>query len=106
MKLPNLMSIAIASLALAAPLSYAQNDLSKTSGDRNEVGDFAPPADENGVAHAPGTRQDFDRLDSRKRGYLTQDDVKSDNWLTRNFSRCNTSHTGHLTWDEFSGCSS
>jgi hypothetical protein len=106
MKLPNLLSIAIAGWALAAPLSYAQDDLSKTAGDRNEVGDFAPPADENGVTHLPGSRQDFDRLDARKHGYLTVDDVKGDLWLTRNFSRCNVSHTGRMTWDEFSGCSS
>jgi hypothetical protein len=106
MKLLNLLSLVVIGCALAAPASYAQDDLSKTSGDRNEVGDFAPPADENGVVHMPGSREDFDRLDSRKRGYLSADDVKSDAWLSRNFSRCNTSHTGRLTWDEFSGCSS
>jgi hypothetical protein len=104
MKLPNLLSISVLGLALLAPVSYAQDDLSKTAGERNEVGDFAPPADENGVTHVPGSRQDFDRLDTRKRGYLTADDVKSDIWLSRNFSRCNQSHTGRLTWDEFSGC--
>jgi hypothetical protein len=104
MKLSNILSVAITGLALAAPLAYAQDDLSKTSGDRNEVGDFAPPADENGVMHQPGSRQDFDRLDTRKRGFLTADDVKSDLWLSRNFSRCNVSHTGQMTWDEFSGC--
>jgi hypothetical protein len=106
MKLSNLLSIAITSLALAVPLAYAQDDLSKTSGDRNEVGDFSPPADENGVVHNPGSRQDFDRLDAHKHGYLTLDDVKGDLWLSRNFGRCNVSHTGHMTWDEFSGCSS
>lgn len=107
MKRPTLISsVAFAAMVLAAPLSYAQNDLSRTSGDRNEVGDFAPPADENGVAHTPGSRQDFDRLDARKRGYLTADDVQTDLWLRRNFSRCNLSHTGRMTWDEFSACGS
>jgi hypothetical protein len=43
-------------------------------------------------------------MDTRKRGYLTEDDVKSDIWLSRNFNRCNMSHTGRMTWDEFSGC--
>lgn len=99
-------ALAAASLALAAPLSYAADDLSRTAGDRNEVGDFAPPADENGVSHAPGSRQDFDRLDSRKRGYLTAEDVRNDLWLSRNFTRCNQSHTGRMTWDEFSACGS
>jgi len=48
MKLLNvkLMSFAIAGLALAAPLTYAADDLSKTSGDRNEVG----------TSHRPLTR--------------------------------------------------
>jgi hypothetical protein len=104
MKLSIFLSVAITGLTLAAPLSYAQDDLSKTSGDRNEVGDFAPPPDQNGVSHPAGSRQDFDRMDTRKRGYLTEDDVKSDIWLSRNFNRCNMSHTGRMTWDEFSGC--
>jgi hypothetical protein len=106
MKLHHLLSISVLGLTLLAPVSYAQDDLSKTAGDRNEVGDFAPPADENGVAHMPGSREDFDRLDTRKRGYLTAEDVRSDGWLTRNFGRCNLSHTGRMTWDEFSGCGS
>ncbi|MGA3158307.1 MAG: hypothetical protein ABSE43_12105 [Steroidobacteraceae bacterium] len=104
MKQLYLASILMAGLALLAPQSNAQG-LSQTSGDRNEVGDFAPPAGANGFTRLPGSHQDFDRLDTRKRGYLTAEDVRSDIWLSRNFSRCNLGHDGHLTWPEFSACS-
>jgi hypothetical protein len=104
MKLTYLPSIVIAGLVLVAPQSFAQ-ELSQASGDRNEVGDFSPPANANGVTRPPGSHQDFNRLDTHKRGYLSADDVKGDIWLSRNFSRCNLGHDGHLTWPEFSACS-
>jgi hypothetical protein len=104
MKLQYLPSIAMACMVLITPRSYAQ-ELSQTSGDRNEVGDFAPPANASGVSRQPGTHRDFNRLDTRKRGYLTANDVRSDIWLSRNFIRCNLGHDGHLTWPEYSACS-
>jgi hypothetical protein len=51
-----------------------------------------------------GNRPDFKTLDSNNHGYLTADDVKSHKWLSKNFSRCNLSHDGHLTQEEYSNC--
>ena len=51
-----------------------------------------------------GTHPAFKSLDTKKNGYLTADDLKSHKWLSKNFSRCNLGHDGHLTQEEYSNC--
>jgi hypothetical protein len=52
----------------------------------------------------PHMRPDFDSLDTGKKGYLTAHNVKSHPWLSKNFKKCNLSHDGHLTRDEYTNC--
>jgi hypothetical protein len=49
-------------------------------------------------------RPDFNTLDAKKLGYLTADDVSNQVWLSKNFARCNVSHDGHLTSQEYAKC--
>ncbi len=50
------------------------------------------------------SRPDFDTLDTTKSGTLNADDVKSDKWLRKNFSRCDTDHDGTLSRKEYAAC--
>jgi len=38
------------------------------------------------------------------KGYLTAVDVRSNTWLSKNFSRCDTDHDGTLTRSEYEAC--
>ena len=49
-------------------------------------------------------RPDFDTLDTGKKGKLTAHDVKSHQWLSKHFSKCDLNHDGHLTQDEYANC--
>jgi len=48
--------------------------------------------------------REFDQWDPDSRGYLTSDDVRNDEWLSKNFERCNVSRTGRLTREEYNNC--
>jgi hypothetical protein len=50
------------------------------------------------------TRRDFDKVDTHKRGYVTAKDVKRDEYLRKNFARCNVKHDGHMSREEYSNC--
>jgi len=50
------------------------------------------------------THRDFDTVDSHHRGYLTSSDVKSDDWVSKNFAKCNVKHDGHLSREEYANC--
>jgi hypothetical protein len=58
----------------------------------------------NYAAEVIGWRPDFDALDTGKKGYLTARDVKSQQWLSKHFTKCNLNHDGHLTQDEYANC--
>jgi hypothetical protein len=47
---------------------------------------------------------DFNTLDTKKNGYLTVADVKGSKWLSKNFARCNSSHNGRLSAQEYANC--
>jgi hypothetical protein len=51
-----------------------------------------------------GTHPAWNTMDTQRSGFLTAKDVKSHKWLTKNFSRCNSNHDGHLTETEYAGC--
>jgi hypothetical protein len=51
-----------------------------------------------------GTHPAWNTLDTKKKGYLTANDVKSHKWLSKNFSRCNSNHDGHLTQTQYDSC--
>lgn len=50
------------------------------------------------------THRDFDTVDTHKRGYLTSRDVESDDYVRANFDKCNTSHNGHMSREEYDHC--
>jgi hypothetical protein len=51
-----------------------------------------------------GTHPAFKSMDTNKSGYLTAADIKSHQWLSKNFSRCDTDHDGHLSQKEYASC--
>jgi hypothetical protein len=51
-----------------------------------------------------GTHPAWKTMDTQQSGYLTAKDVKSHKWLSKNFSRCNSNHDGHLTKTEYASC--
>ena len=75
-----------------------------TAGQDKAAGNDLVSPNKGGMQQGSGNRPDFKTLDSNNHGYLTADDVKSHKWLSKNFSRCNLSHDGHLTQEEYSNC--
>jgi hypothetical protein len=57
-----------------------------------------------GMRQADASRPDFNTLDTKKKGYLTAADVRSNTWLSKNFSRCDTDHDGTLNRTEYEAC--
>lgn len=54
--------------------------------------------------HLAAARPDFNTLDAAKSGALTADDVKGNEWLSKNFTRCDTNHDGGLSREEYAVC--
>jgi hypothetical protein len=58
-----------------------------------------------GVKPADASRHpDFRTLDTKNKGTVSEDDVKSNQWLRKNFSRCDTDHDGTLDRTEYNAC--
>ena len=70
------------------------------------AGATAYSADEgkNDAQRETTTHRDFDSVDTHKRGYLTSDDVKRDDYVSRNFAKCNVKHNGHMSREEYDNC--
>lgn len=47
---------------------------------------------------------DFATLDTRGAGYVTQQDVSSNAWMTRNFARCDADGNAQVSRAEFQRC--
>jgi hypothetical protein len=58
----------------------------------------------NDAQRAPITHRDFDTVDTHKHGYLTSADVKSDEYVSKNFAKCNVKHNGHMSREEYANC--
>jgi hypothetical protein len=86
-----LKSTQLASLACAALLFACATANSADDGKNN-------------AQRATPTHRDFDTVDTHKHGYLTSRDVKSDDYVRRNFSKCNVKHNGHMSREEYSNC--
>lgn len=84
-------SIYLAPLACAAMLFAVTNaysdDVAKTD-----------------MHNAPAAHRDFDKVDTHRHGYVTSRDVKSDDYISKNFARCNVKGDGHMTREEYANC--
>ena len=56
------------------------------------------------VQRAPAVHPDFKTVDTQRHGYLTSDDVKNDDYVSKNFAKCNLTHDGHMTREEYANC--
>jgi hypothetical protein len=75
--------------------------------DKSSGNDMVSPkgsANQSGTKLASAARPDFNTLDTTKRGTLTADDVKGNQWLSKNFSRCDLDHDGTLSREEYASC--
>jgi hypothetical protein len=86
LKVTQLASLAGAALLFACSAAYSADD-GKTDAQRQTA-----------------THRDFDTVDTHKHGYLTARDVKSDDYVRRNFAKCNVKHNGHMSREEYAGC--
>jgi hypothetical protein len=48
--------------------------------------------------------QYFRSLDRNQKGYLSNDDVSGDPFISKNYLKCDVDHDGKLTWEEFRAC--
>ena len=48
--------------------------------------------------------QYFRSLDRNQKGYLSNDDVSGDPFISQNYLKCDIDHDGRLTWEEFRDC--
>ena len=66
--------------------------------------DQAKDGGKNDAQRETTTQQDFDTVDTHKNGYLTANDLKSDDYVSRNFAKCNVKHNGHMSREEYDNC--
>ncbi len=80
-----------------APLTCAAMLFSFTNAYSEDVG----KADSQ---RASSEHQDFDKVDTDRHGYLTAEDLKGNDYVRRNFARCNVKHDGHISREEYNNC--
>ena len=86
MKSTQLVSLACAALLLACATASSADD------------------GKNDAQRETTTHRDFDTADTHKHGYLTSRDVKSDDYVSKNFAKCNVKHDGHMSREEYANC--
>jgi hypothetical protein len=86
LKTTQLASLAFAALFFAGATAYSADE-SKNDAQRETT-----------------THRDFDAVDTHKHGYLTAADVKSDEYVRKNFAKCNVKHNGHMSREEYANC--
>lgn len=65
---------------------------------------YSADAGKDDTQRASTAHPDFDKVDTHRHGYLTSDDVKKDDYVSKNFAKCNVSHSGHMSREEYSNC--
>ena len=89
-------------LALAATLSFAQSP-KPTETQMRDNADAKQRMSTDGDVTARQQKY-FKSLDRGSKGYLNNDDVSGDPFVSQNFTHCDGDHDGKLTWDEFKTC--
>jgi hypothetical protein len=75
--------------------------------DKSHGNDMVGPngaAKDGDMKQANASRPDFSTLDMKNKGTLTAADVKGNQWLSKNFSKCDTDHDGTLDRAEYNAC--
>ena len=90
MKSTRLVSLTCAALLFAGAAAYSA--------------DQAKEGGKNDAQRETTTQQDFDTVDTHKNGYLTANDLKSDDYISKNFAKCNVKHNGHMSREEYDNC--
>ena len=74
--------------------------------DQSHGNDMMNPKDSAGgnTREANASRPDFSTLDKKNKGKLTAADVRSNQWLSKNFAKCDTDHDGTLDRTEYESC--
>jgi hypothetical protein len=75
-----------------------------SAGQDKATGNDFVSSDKSHMQQGAETRPDFNTMDTKNNGYLTARDVKSNKWLTKNFTRCDSDHDGHLSQQEYANC--
>ena len=65
---------------------------------------YSADASKDDVQRAPAVHPDFKAVDTQRLGYLTSDDVKNDDYVSKNFDKCNLKHNGHMSPEEYANC--
>jgi hypothetical protein len=89
-KSARLVSLTCAALLLAGATAYSAGE--------------AKDGGKNDAQRETTTQRDFDTVDTHKNGYLTSNDLKSDDYVSRNFAKCNVKHNGHMSREEYDNC--
>jgi hypothetical protein len=65
---------------------------------------YSDDANKGDTQRAQTTHPDFNTVDTQRHGYLTSDDVKNDDYVRKNFDKCNVKHNGHMSREEYANC--
>jgi hypothetical protein len=90
-----------------SPSTLPTSPTTPTSPTSNPSGLTPPPGTANSTTSTTGTaanNQMFASLDRTKKGYLTQSDVTSNQFLSTNFQRCDTNNDTRLSESEVATC--
>jgi hypothetical protein len=87
------------------------NDLAASKKESASMGD-SDPAKTDHVMSQDGTTGNnlyggpgFDKLDTKKSGTISMSDAKSNPWLSKNFTKCDSNSDGKVSREEYIACS-
>jgi hypothetical protein len=70
----------------------------------NDMVDSSGTGKDSAMKQANASRPEFSTLDTKNKGTLTAADVRSNQWLSKNFCKCDTDHDGTLDRAEYNAC--
>jgi hypothetical protein len=88
---------------MSVPQSTGQN---KSTGNNMVApnGKDSGMSKDSSMSQSNASHPDFSTLDTKKSGKLTAADVKSNQWLSKNFAKCDTDHDGSIDKAEYNAC--
>ncbi|HZX90041.1 MAG TPA: hypothetical protein VFE67_05310 [Rudaea sp.] len=96
--------VRIALLACALSAATAVSAQAPTEKQVRDNANTQERTDDGGHDVGHGQKQYFDSLDRGQKGYLSNDDVSADPFLSKNYPNCDADHDGKLTWPELRAC--